>query len=218
VAAYTHNHSNQLTSTNNATYTYDANGNTLSETAPNGTTTYTWDFENRLSSVTLPNGHVQSYKYDPFGRRIQKITYAKTRAFAYDGDNLVEEVKDTGGAAIRYTQGLGIDEPLATTVSGATSYYHADGLGSITSLTNASETVVDSYEYDSFGRLTGSNEVVSNTIRYTAPEDDGETKLYYYRARYYDPSTGRFLSEDPTLDDNEVDFSALDDGVRLQRK
>jgi RHS repeat-associated protein len=98
---------------------------------------------------------------------------------------------------------LGIDEPLATTASGVTSYYHADGLGSITSLTNASGTVVNSYEYDSYGQLTSRNEAVSNTIGYTAREDDGQTGLYYYRARYYDPATGRFLSEDPVRWDSD---------------
>jgi YD repeat-containing protein len=70
--------------------------------------------------MALPNGHVQSYKYDPFGRRIQKITHAKTRAYAYDGDNIIEELKETGSAAIRYTQGLGIDEPRRVSFSGFT--------------------------------------------------------------------------------------------------
>jgi RHS repeat-associated protein len=145
----------------------------------------------------LPNGKVHSFSYDPFGRRILRTAQNKTRVFAYDGDNIVEELKETGSPAIRYTQGLGIDEPLATTASGVTTYYHADGLGSITSLSNASGTVVNSYEYDSFGRLTSRNETVSNTIGYTAREDDGQTGLYYYRARYYDPASGRFLTEDP---------------------
>ena len=197
VPAYAYNNSNELTAKSDATYTYDANGNTLTKTASNGTTTYTWDFENRLTSVALPNGKVQSYKYDPFGRRIQKITHNKTRAFAYDGDNMIEELKETGGWAARYTQGLGIDEPLALHLTAGTHYYEAVGLGSITSLTNAAGSVVNSYEYDSFGRLTSSDEAVTNVFRCTAREADLETGLYYYRARYYDSSTGRFLSEDP---------------------
>jgi RHS repeat-associated protein len=169
-------------------------------------TAYAWDFENRLTTVTLPNGKVHSFSDDPFGRRILRTAQNKTRVYAYDGDNIVEELKETGSPAIRYTQGLGIDEPLATTASGVASYYHADGSGSITSLTNASGIVVNAYEYDSFGRLTSRNETVSNTIGYTAREDDGQTGLYYYRARYYDPSTGRFLSEDPVQFGAGVNF------------
>jgi YD repeat-containing protein len=56
VASYSTNSSNELTSTSNASYTYDMNGNTTSKTDTSGTTTYSWDFENRLTSVTLPSG------------------------------------------------------------------------------------------------------------------------------------------------------------------
>src|SRR6185437_10933981 len=53
------------------------------------------------------------------------------------------------------------------------------------------------YTYDSFGKLTATNGSLTNPFRYTGREFDSETGLYYYRARYYDPTTGRFLSEDP---------------------
>ena len=77
-ASYTYNSSNQLTSSSAATYTYDANGNTLTKTDSTGTTYYTWDYENRLTSVTLPGtGGTVNFKYDPFGRRIEKITPAR---------------------------------------------------------------------------------------------------------------------------------------------
>src|SRR6266478_4128885 len=73
VSPYSVNVSNQLTSTPNTSYTYDYNGNTLTSTTGSNTTTYAWDFENRLSSVTLPGtGGTVSFKYDPFGRRVQK--------------------------------------------------------------------------------------------------------------------------------------------------
>ncbi|MBI3663941.1 MAG: transglycosylase SLT domain-containing protein [Acidobacteria bacterium] len=116
---------------------------------------------------------------------------------------------------VRYAQGLGIDEPLAMLRGGLKYYYHADGLGpvsglrwsdevhrtrnrsSITSLTNTSGTVARTYVYDSFGQTTASTGSVTNPFRYTAREFDPETDFYYYRARYYDRATGRFLSEDP---------------------
>jgi RHS repeat-associated protein len=88
------------------------------------------------------------------------------------------------------------DEPLAMLRSSATSYYHADGLGSITSLSNAAGSVVQTYTFDSFGKQTSSTGSLTNPFQYTARESDPETGLYYYRARYYDASTGRFLTED----------------------
>lgn len=76
-------------------------------------------------------------------------------------------------------------------------YYEADGLGSITSLTAANGSVAQTYVYDSFGNTTNSTGSLTNFLRYTAREFDTESNLYYYRARYYDPTTGRFASEDP---------------------
>src|SRR5260370_17854074 len=81
--------------------------------------------------------------------------------------------------------------------SGATSYFHADGLGSITSLSNPAGSIANTYTYDSFGELTASTGSLVNPFRYTARESDTETGLYYYRARYYDSNSGRFISEDP---------------------
>jgi RHS repeat-associated protein len=72
----------------------------------------------------------------------------------------------------------------------------ADGLGSVTSLTDPTGTVTASYVYDSFGKLTASTSSLTNPFQYTGREFDSETGLYYYRARYYDPQAGSFLSED----------------------
>ncbi|HEX2715057.1 MAG TPA: RHS repeat domain-containing protein, partial [Candidatus Acidoferrales bacterium] len=130
---YAYNVSNQLTSTPTAAYTYDKNGNTLTRTDSTGTTSYTWDFENRLTSVTLPgSAGTVSYKYDPFGRRICKSSSAGTSIYAFDANNLIEEVNSSGAVVARYTHGLKVDEPLAMLRGGTTSFYNADGLGSIT--------------------------------------------------------------------------------------
>src|SRR5207302_8369001 len=82
------------------------------------------------------SGGTVSFKYDPFGRRIYKSSSSGTSIFAYDGDNLVEETNAAGAVVARYSQIQNIDEPLAMLRSSTTSYYHADGLGSVTSLTN----------------------------------------------------------------------------------
>ncbi len=76
-------------------------------------------------------------------------------------------------------------------------YYHADGLGSVVALTDANGKTVESYAYSPFGELKRKGDKVKNTYTFTGREWDKEVKLYYYRARYYDPKTGRFISKDP---------------------
>ena len=178
-------------------YTYDNNGNLLSKTDGSGTTSYAWDFENRPTSVTLPGGGVVSFKYDPFGRRIYKSSPAGTTVYVYDGQNIIEELNGTGSVQERYTYGPGIDEPLVGQRQPKIFFYEADGLGSLTSLTDPTGAVAATYTYDSFGFLTNSTGSATNWFRYTARQFDSDTALYYYRARYYDPTIGRFISEDP---------------------
>ncbi len=137
-----------------------------------------------------------AFKYDPFGRRIQKPSSSATSIYAYDGDNLIEEANSSGTVVARYSQGLNIDEPLAMLRSSTTSYYQTDGLNSVTFLSNAAGALAQTYGYDSFGKQTTSSGSLTNPFQYTARESDSETGLYYYRARYYDPPAGRFLGED----------------------
>src|SRR6266567_3467715 len=198
VSPYNNNSSNELTSIPGTTYTYDSNGNTQTSVTGSNTTTYAWDFENRLTSVTLPGtGGTVTFKYDPFGRRISKSSSSGTSVFAYDGDNLVEETNASGTAVARYSQGPKLDEPLAMLRSGATSFYHSDGLGSVTSLSNTAGALAQAYTLDSFGNQTASSGSLTNSFRYTGREVDQETNLYFYRTRYYDQAAGRFISEDP---------------------
>jgi RHS repeat-associated protein len=186
---------------------YDNNGNEATEVNSSGTTTFAWDYENRLTSVTLPgSGGTVTFKYDPFGRRIYKSSSSGTSVYAYDGDNLIEETNSTGTAVARYSQGLNIDEPLAMLRSSTTSYYQADGLGSLTSLSNTSGALANTYTYDSFGNLTASTGSLTNSFRYTGREFDTETGLHCYRARYYDTAAGRFLSEDPSVFEGGTNF------------
>jgi RHS repeat-associated protein len=171
----------------------DANGNTLSN--PSGKQ-YTWDFENRLTQVVNPGVGTSTFRYDPFGRRIQKSGPLGTTNYVYDVNSLVEEIDQSGNALARYTQTMGIDDPLAELRSGTTTYYQSDGTKSITSLTDPASAIVGTYTYDAFGNLSASTGSLTNPFRYTGRELDSETGLYYYRTRYYDSGIGRFTSED----------------------
>jgi len=209
VSSYSDNVSNELTSTSNASFTYDNNGNTLTKTDSTGTTNYSWDFENRMTSVTLPgSGGTVSFKYDPFGRRIYKSSSSGTSIYAYDENNLVEETNASGAPVARYTGILDFDQPLAMLRAGTTSYYHADGLSSVTSLSSSAGALAQTYTFDSFGKLANSSGSLTNPFQYTGREFDTETSLYYYRARYYDLTVGRFLSEDPARMDGGTNLYA----------
>jgi RHS repeat-associated protein len=77
-------------------------------------------------------------------------------------------------------------------------YYHADGLGSITEITNQTGTVVQRYAYSSFGKIESQLDPnFSQAYTFTAREIDPEIQLYFYRTRYYDAPNGRFIQEDP---------------------
>ncbi|MFH1230489.1 MAG: RHS repeat-associated core domain-containing protein [Planctomycetota bacterium] len=199
---------NQYTQTQDAQhttqYTYDSNGNLSGD----GTWVYAYDYENRLTSATK-SGTTAAYKYDAFGRRIQKeVTQGAqhtTHNYIYDGDQVIAEYDSSGILSKKYVYGLGIDEPILLDNGTNKYYYHFDGLGSVTEITNSSGSVAEKYEYDAYGKTTikdASDNVltqsaIGNSYGFTGRELDSETGLYYYRARYYSPGLGRFLQRDP---------------------
>lgn len=172
----------------------DANGNTLADAKGRS---FTWDFENRLIQVVNPSVGTTSFKYDPMGRRIQKAGPLGIMNYLYDGLDLIQELDATANDLASYAQGSGLDQPLATLRAGATFFYEEDGLPSVTSLSDSNGGLGETYGYDSFGTPVASTGSVTNSFEYTGREFDSETELYNYRARYFDFSTGRFLSEDP---------------------
>ena len=87
------------------------------------------------------------------------------------------EIDSSGNVLARYTQRKGVDQPLAQLRSGTTSYYEQDGLGSITSLSNAAGAVAETYTYDSYGKSTASTGTLTNPFQYTGREFDSETTL-----------------------------------------
>lgn len=193
---YTYNLGNELASADDTIYTYDANGNRIAKTDSEGTTTYSWDYENRLVGVNMPDGTNATYAYDPFGRRIIKAVDGKTTRYTYDSEDILFETVD-GAIGNIYIHGPGIDEPLALLGKKGSHYYHADGLGSIIALTDDQGSNVQWYDYDSYGNQHDMKNRIKQPYGYTGREHDRETRLRYYRARYYDGEVGRFISEDP---------------------
>ena len=126
------------------------------------------------------------------------MSESRTRTkYVYDGSSILEEIDSSGNVLARYTPGGGLDQPLGMLRGTTSSYYQADGLGSVTSLSNGVGALANTYSYDSFGKVTTSTGTLSNPFQYTGREFDSETGLLFNRARYFDPSAGRFLSEDP---------------------
>lgn len=185
--------------------TYDANGNTLSDAQGRS---FTWDFENRLTQAVNPGVGTTTFRYDPFGRRIQKSGPLGTTNYLYSGLKLIEEVDGSGNILTHYSIGSEIDQPLAEFQFGTTSYYQQDALSSTTSLSSSTGTLARTYIYDSFGNLTSSTGALMNPLQYTGREFDAETGIYEYRARYFDSSIGRFISEDPIRFKGGIDFYA----------
>jgi len=91
----------------------------------------------------------------------------------------------------------GLDEYLTRSEGGATQVYLTDALGSVVGLANSDGTVATTYAYDPNGTPTASGTTSTNPHTFTGREDD-RTGLLYYRDRYYDPQTGRFISQDPS--------------------
>jgi RHS repeat-associated protein len=147
-----------------------------------------------------------TFKYDPLGWRIQKSSASGTTNYLYDATNMIEEIDATGTLLARYAQGTGIDEPMAQIRSGTVGFYEQDGLGSVNTLSDATGLIGNSYTYGSFGNLTSSTGSFANPFQYTGRDFDSETGLRYHRARYYDSTTGRFLSEDPLGFNEGVNF------------
>jgi RHS repeat-associated protein len=196
---------------------YDADGNLTND----GRWAFTWDAENRLvrmaANTAVGPQQVITFAYDWRGRRIQKQvsvngTVTNNTAFVYDGWNPVARLNATNSAVVQsYVWGL----DLSGSVQGAggvggllevsdavngVSFVAYDGNGNVAGLVAANNSGSSAvYEYGPFGevlRATGPM-AKANPFRFSTKYQDDETDLVYYGYRYYNASTGRWLSRDP---------------------
>ncbi|UQZ32242.1 hypothetical protein C2I18_00985 [Paenibacillus sp. PK3_47] len=185
-------------------YTYDMRGNrqTVSDTSSlnfdSMDTSYTYDLQNTLTSMTK-GGSATSFKYYADGMRFMK-TNGNTQTqvnYNFQGQVISEE-KIVNGVFVEQANFVRGDRILVKKDKKAAKdyYYLYNGHGDVVQIVNTSGAVVNNYTYDEWGNITSQVEGTSNSFKYTGEVYDAETGLYYLRARYYDPSMGRFLNED----------------------
>jgi RHS repeat-associated protein len=190
VTSGTYDSANRQLTFNDKQMSFDANGNVTSVTDSSGTATFSWDARNRLVALAVP-GRTTAFSYDALGRRSASRRNGELTQYLHDGLDIVQELTDLG--MVSYLRGLEIDEVYARDNA---QYYLADGLGSTIALIDGAGAVVTSYTYDAYGRTVSSGASSPNPFQYTGRENDG-SDLYYYRARIYAPTMGRFAQEDP---------------------
>ena len=195
---------NNLDASKNSVYGYDANGNQISRTQGSVTTHYRFSVRNRLLSVTQGTSTPEAqFRYDAQGRRIQKIGARGTVRSSYDQQAVLTQFDDKGNTLASYSYGA--DHLLSLNqYNEGLQFYHYDALGSPVVLTKPDGTVQARYDYDAWGQVRYLSGSSWNRFGFTGHERDTETGLIYAKARYYDPDTGRFLSEDPWQGDPKV--------------
>jgi len=188
-----YNADNEQTKFNGTALSFDNNGNLLSD----GTNTYTWDARNHLAAIS--GGSTASFTYYGFGRRVNKVIGGTTTQFLYDGLNPVQELNGKHNAAVvaNLLTGLGIDEYFTRTDSSGTMAFLADALGSTVGLVGSGGSIATNYTYQPFAATTLGGSANGNSYQFTGRENDG-TGLYFYRARYYNPTSQRFIAQDPS--------------------
>jgi RHS repeat-associated protein len=190
-----------------ASESYDQNGNVLATSGK----TFAYDSQNELISM----GGTVALAYDADGNRVSKSVSGVATKYLVDDLNptgypqVVDEL--TNGAVTRtYSYGLQrIDEDQVISNTWTPSFYGYDGGGNVRQLTSAAgAAVTDSYEYDAFGNALIHNGSTPNNFLYRGEQYDSDLGLYYLRARYYNPLTGRFMSRDPE-DGNPINPATL---------
>ncbi|AMS14910.1 type IV secretion protein Rhs [Pseudomonas chlororaphis] len=185
-------------------YDYDAFGNLSRERRGAGqklVTEYQYDCQHRLIGVSLPGGSTATYKYDAFGRRIAKTVDGRTTEFLWQGEQLIAESAENRYRTYIYEPDS--FRPLAMLdgegpAHATPFYYQLDHLGTPQELTAYSGEIMWSAKYRAYGNLaTLDVSEIDNPLRFQGQYFDTETGLHYNRHRYYNPSSGRFLTPDP---------------------
>lgn len=194
---YSYDDADKLTSITNGgstvkSYGYDTAGRTTSVTTSAGTTNLTYDYEGRIATITYPSSATNTFTYNGLDTRVGKVDSAGTATYKRDGADVTDSVLSDGSAV--YTPG--VSERRSST----TKFYGTDRLGTNTVETNTSQSVTSTKTYDAFGALvssTGSSASPFGFVGKAGYQEDSDSGLKLLGHRYYDPSTGRFVTRDP---------------------
>ena len=175
--------------------------------------TYSYINDEHLKQVTSSTSTYNLY-YDALGRCVKRTLNGFTTYYIYDGEKPILEYRSSDlSNPAKNVYGKGIDEILMrydpSFNPAMTYYYQQDHEGSVTQLLSTSGDVIESYKYDAFGSpaiydANGnplSSSAYSNRFLFTGREYANAFGFYEYRARAYNPTLGRFMSEDPKLFD-----------------
>jgi RHS repeat-associated protein len=185
---YTVNGLNQMTASGAVALGFDGRGNLTTS----GTNTYTYTVENRLTTAT---GSITA-NYDALGR-LKEYTSSGTTRFVYDGSQMATEVSTAGVILRRYIWGPGNDEALVWYEGNSTidrRWLHVDERGSVIAVSDSTGSMTGINRYDEFG-IPGSTNI--GRFQYTGQAWLSGLGMYYYKARLYSPTLGRFMQTDP---------------------
>lgn len=202
---------NRLLSDSVFTYAYDNEGNLKSKTsrATGATTSFDWDANHELLAIHYPGGTSSTYQYDPLGRRIGVTDPSAVTHYVWDGSNIRYEYGGANTLSASYYNMQALGGVLAMSRGVQTYDYLKDALGSTVALADSSGTIVQTYQYASFGQPSSSGSL-ANPFTFTGHQYDAASGLFYARARYYAPTTGRFLSQDPVASINPYPYAKND--------
>jgi RHS repeat-associated protein len=179
-------------------YRYDLEGRLIQRTAraSGAITTYDWNDAGQLTVVDLPDGSRSTYRYDALGRRVETDDDGTIRRFVYTGSDLHLEYDAANQLDAVFVVAPEEGTTLEVRHDGATTYPLYDGVNSAVAMTDDSGAMVGRTRHSVFG-VPHSTGKVEHAISYAGHQYDEPTGLIYARSRYYDPTLGRFLSEDP---------------------
>ncbi len=178
------------------TYGYDANGNQVSRTQAGVATEFVVDARDQIAEVRRGGTLLETYRYDYQGLRIRKAGEAGPVRYVYDDQSVLLQTDDAGNTVAKYEYGPDRLLSLLHAAEGR-QFYLFDALGSVVNLVKPDGALAARYQWDAWGNLRATAGSSFNPFGFTGYEKDPATGLFYAKARFYDPETALFLSEDP---------------------